>query len=150
VIPDGKPFAYIAGTLPGNTLSAAAAYATIVELEKPGAIERMLVVAADYVDKLNALFAASGCGFFAYNFGGIVRIEMTAPHGVPLTGPEVFPEIIFRRGILEEYSMMVHANGVLTRNGRDMVSCAHTTKDNDTAVKAFEALVDSLEGKAAR
>jgi len=145
VIPDGKPFAYIAGTLPGNTLSAAAAYHTIVELEKPGVIERMLLVAADYVDKLNALFAARGCGFFAYNFGGIVRIEMTAPHGVPLTGPEVFPEIIARRGILEEYSMMVHANGVLTRNGRDMVSCAHTARDNDTAVAAFTALVDSLQ-----
>ena len=145
VVPDGKPFAYIAGTLPGNTLSAAAAYYTIVELEKPGVIERMFSVAGDYVDKLNGSFRQRGCGFFAYNFGGIVRIEMTAPHGVPLTGPEVFPEIISRRGILDEYSMIVHANGVLTRNGRDMVSCSHTTKDNDTAVKAFAALVDTLQ-----
>jgi glutamate-1-semialdehyde aminotransferase len=148
VIPDGRPFAYIAGTLSGNTLSAAAAYYTIVELEKPGVMERMFAVAADYVDKLNGLFASRGCGFFAYNFGGIIRIEMTAPHGVPLTGPEVFPEIIFRRGLLEEYSFIVHANGVLTRNGRDMVSCSHTTKDNDRAVMAFSALIDSLEEKA--
>ena len=99
------------------------------------------------MDKLNGLFAERGCGFFAYNFGGIVRIEMTAPHGVPLTGPEVFPEIIGRRRLLEEYSAIVHAHGVLTRNGRDMVSCAHTTKDNDRAVKAFAALIDTLEEK---
>jgi glutamate-1-semialdehyde 2,1-aminomutase len=145
VIPDGKPFAYIAGTLPGNTLSAAAAYYTIIELEKPGVIDRMFLVASDLVDKLNGLFAQRGCGFFSYNFGGIVRTEMTAPHGVPLTGPEVFPEIIARRALLEEYSAIVHANGVLSRNGRDMVSCSHTTKDNDRAVAAFTALIDALE-----
>jgi glutamate-1-semialdehyde 2,1-aminomutase len=145
VVPDGKPFAYIAGTLPGNTLSAAAAYYTILELEKPGVMERMFVAAVDLVDKLNGLFASRGCGFFSYNFGGIVRTEMTAPHGVPLTGPEVFPEVLFRRGLLDHYSAIVHAHGVLTRNGRDMVSCAHTTRDNDRAVAAFSALIDLLE-----
>jgi glutamate-1-semialdehyde 2,1-aminomutase len=145
VVPDGKPFAYIAGTLPGTTLSAAAAYYTILELEKPGVMERMFAVASDLVDKLNGLFAARGCGFFSYNFGGIIRTEMTSPHGVPLTGPEVFPEILRRRGLLDEYSLVVHANGVLTRNGRDMVSCAHTTKDNDKVVTAFSALIDCLE-----
>jgi glutamate-1-semialdehyde 2,1-aminomutase len=145
VIPDGKPFSYIAGTLSGNTLSAAAAYYTILELEKPGVIERMFAVASDYIDKLNGMFAARGCGFFAYNFGGIIRIEMTAPHAVPISGPESMQEILFRRGLLEEYSMIVHTHGVLTRNGRDMVSCAHTTKDNNAAVKAFGLLIDSLE-----
>jgi glutamate-1-semialdehyde 2,1-aminomutase len=144
-IPDGKPFAYIAGTHPGNTLSAAAAYYTIVELEKPGVMERMFAAASDLVDKLNGLFSSRGCGFFAYNFGGIIRTEMTAPHGVPLTGPEVFPEVIMRRGLLEQYSAIVHANGVLTRNGRDMVSCAHTTRDNDRAVAAFSALIDTFD-----
>ena len=145
VIPDGRPFAYIAGTLSGNTLSAAAAYYTIVELERPGVMERMFAVATDYVDKLNSLFASRGCGFFAYNFGGIIRIEMTAPHGVPLTGPEVMQEIIGRRAMLEQYSFIVHAQGVLTRNGRDMVSCSHTTRDNDKAVRAFSCLIDFLE-----
>ncbi len=141
---DGKPFTYLAGTMTGNTLSAAAAYYTFVELEKHGVMDKLFMVAADLVDKLNALFAEKGCGFFAYNFGGIIRVEMTAPHGVPLTGPEVFPEIISRRGLLDEYSLVVHANGVLTRNGRDMVSTAHTPKDNDRAVKAFAALIDAL------
>jgi glutamate-1-semialdehyde 2,1-aminomutase len=144
-IPDGRPFTYLAGTMAGNTLSAAAAYYTIVELEKPGVMERMFVVASDYVDKLNGLFATRGRGFFAYGFGGIIRIEMTAPHGVPITGPEVFPHILQRRAMLDEYGMVVHANGVLTRNGRDMVSCRHTTKDNDRAVAAFAALIDALE-----
>jgi glutamate-1-semialdehyde 2,1-aminomutase len=144
VIPDGRPFAYLAGTLPGTVLSAAAAYYTFVELEKPGVMDRLFTAATDYVDKLNALFTRSGCGFFAYNFGGIIRIEMTAPHAVPITGPDALNEIMLRRGILEEYSMIVHANGVLTRNGRDMVSASHTKADNDAAVKAFSELLDCL------
>jgi len=144
VISDGRPFAYLAGTLPGTVVSAAAAYYTFVELEKPGVMDKLFAAAADYVDKLNALFKKRDCGFFAYNFGGIVRIEMTAPHAVPITGPETLNEIMLRRGILEEYSMIVHANGVLTRNGRDMVSASHTPADNDAAVKAFSALLDAL------
>jgi glutamate-1-semialdehyde aminotransferase len=144
VIPDGRPFAYLAGTLPGTVLSAAAAYFTFMELEKPGVLDRLFAAASDYVDKLNALFARRDCGFFAYNFGGIIRIEMTAPHAVTITGPEALNEIMMRRGILEEYSMIVHANGVLTRNGRDMVSASHTERDNDKAVKAFGALLDCM------
>ena len=144
VIPDGRPFAYLAGTLPGTVLSAAAAYFTFVELEKPGVMDRLFAAASDYVDKLNALFAGRGSDFFAYNFGGIIRIEMTAPHAVLITGPDALNEIMLRRGILEEYSMIVHANGVLTRNGRDMVSASHTKADNDTAVKAFNALLECM------
>jgi glutamate-1-semialdehyde aminotransferase len=145
VIPDGRPFAYIAGSLPGTSLSAAAAFFTFVELEKPGVMEGMFAVASDYVGKLNALFAARGCGFFAYNFGGIVRIEMTSPHGVPIAKPGAFEEILLRRGILEEYSLVVQSRGILTKTGRDMVSCSHSVQDNDMAVQAFAALVDSLE-----
>ncbi len=144
VIPDGRPFAYLAGTLPGTVLSAAAAYHTFEELEKPGVMERLFAVSDDYVGKLNDLFADRGCGFFAYNFGSIIRIEMTAPHGVPISGPEALPEIMMRRGILEEYSLIVHSRGVLTRNGRDMVSASHTPKDNDRAVQAFAALLEHL------
>ena len=144
VIPDGRPFAYLAGTLPGTVLSAAAAYYTITELEKPGVMEKLFAVAADYVDKLNVLFGARGCGFFAYNFGGIIRIEMTSPHAVPITGPDALQEIMARRNALEHYSLIVHANGVLSRNGRDMVSASHTPQDNDTAVMAFAALLDCL------
>ncbi|HVO40312.1 MAG TPA: aminotransferase class III-fold pyridoxal phosphate-dependent enzyme [Spirochaetia bacterium] len=144
VIPDGRPFAYLAGTLPGTVLSAAAAYYTFVELEKPGVMQHLFDAAADYVSKLNSLFDGRGCGFFAYNFGGIIRIEMTAPHAVPIRGPEALQEIMHRRGILEEYSMIVHANGVLTRNGRDMVSASHSRQDNDKAVQAWSVLLDSL------
>jgi glutamate-1-semialdehyde 2,1-aminomutase len=144
-LPDGRPYAYVVGTLSGNTLSAAAAYYTFVEMEKPGTVERMFSAAADYVRKLNALFDASGTGFFAYNYGGIVRIEMTAPHAVPLTSPKAMEDVVERRRILTDYSLIVLERGVLSRMGRDMISCSHTAKDNDAAVGAYAVLTESLE-----
>jgi glutamate-1-semialdehyde aminotransferase len=144
-LPDGRPYAYIVGTLSGNTLSAAAAYYTFVEMEKSGTVERMFSAAADYVGKLNTLFDASGTGFFAYNFGGIVRIEMTAPHAVPLTSPQAMEEVVERRRILTDYSLIVLERGVLSRMGRDMISCSHSAKDNDAAVGAYAALMEALE-----
>jgi hypothetical protein len=70
---------------------------------------------------------------------------MTAPHGVPLTGPEAMQEVIHRRAMLKEYSFMLHAQEVLSCNGRDMVSCSHATRDNDRAVRAFSTLIDFLD-----
>ncbi len=144
-LPDERPYAYIAGTLSGNTLSVAAAYHTIRLLEQPGGLDHMAAMAADYVAKLNALFEARGVSFFAYNYGGIVRIELTAPHAVPLTSPEAIGEVLRRRGILAEYALVVHNCGVLSRMGRDMVCAAHSTEDNDRAVAAYGALLDLLE-----
>ena len=143
-LPDGRPYAYIAGTLSGNLLSVAAAYYTIVELEKPGVMEHLFRVSDDLVRKLNGLFEAAGTRFFAYNFGGIVRIEMTAPHAVRLT-PQTVPQILARRAMLAQYALVVQHAGVLSRMGRDMISVSHTAADNDRAVEAYGRLLELLE-----
>lgn len=144
-LPDERAFAYLAGTLSGNTLSVAAAYHTIRLLEQPGVMENMQAMAVDYVGKLNAMFERRGTSFFAYHHGGIIRIELTAPHAVPLTSPEAIGEVLTRRGILAQYALAVHHQGVLSRMGRDMISTAHTPEDNDKAVAAYEAMIDLLE-----
>lgn len=144
-LPDQRPFAYVAGTLSGNTLSAAAAYHTLRLLEQPGVMDHLRAVAADYVGKLNALFQQRGTSFFAYHHGGIIRIELTAPHAVPLTSPEAIGEVLMRRALLADYALAVHHQGVLSRMGRDMISTAHTPEDNDQAVAAYGALIDLLE-----
>lgn len=145
-LPDGKTaFAYIAGTLSGNPLSATAAYQTITEMEKPGVVEHLFDVAEDYINKLNEMFEAKGTDFFAYNYGGIIRIELTAPHAVLITSAESMQEILLRRGILAEYALPIHNNGIMSRMGRDMISVAHSKEDNNHAVKAFAEMVDILE-----
>jgi glutamate-1-semialdehyde aminotransferase len=144
-LPDNRPYAYIAGTLSGNTLSVSAAYYHICELEKPGVIDHLFKVAKDYVDKLNGMFESEKTCFFAYNFGGIIRIELTAPHAVKIDSPSAMDDILMRRSIIAEYSLPIHNMGVLSRMGRDMISCSHSFEDNDKAVEAFAAMVDILD-----
>jgi glutamate-1-semialdehyde 2,1-aminomutase len=144
-IPGDGPSAYIGGTLSGNVLSAAAAYFTLQELRQPGTMERALDAAADLVTRLNALFATRGADFFAYRFGSIVKIELTAPHAIPLDGPSAVREVLERRALLSTYMVPVQNAGVLSRMGRDMVSCAHTPEDNERAVAAYERLLDALD-----
>jgi glutamate-1-semialdehyde 2,1-aminomutase len=144
-IPDERPFAYIGGTLSGNVLSAAACCLTVRELRKPGVLERATSAAGHLVAQMNDMFEARGCGFFAYRFGSIVKIELTAPHAVPLDGSDAVQEILDRRNALAAYMVPVQNAGVLSRMGRDMVSCAHTNADNERAVSAYERLLDILE-----
>jgi glutamate-1-semialdehyde 2,1-aminomutase len=143
-LPDARPSTYIGGTLSGNVLSAAACYFNLCEAERPGVIDHSIAMAADLVGKLNTLFQAHNYDFFAYHFGSIVKIELTAPQAVRLDGAESVADVIARRELLTKYMLPVQNAGVLSRLGRDMVSCAHSERDNDKAVIAYERLLDSL------
>ncbi|MBF9130152.1 aminotransferase class III-fold pyridoxal phosphate-dependent enzyme [Plantactinospora sp. S1510] len=142
-LPDGRPFTYIGGTMSGNVLSAAACYHTLGELTRPGVLDGAIAVTADLVVRLNALFSAGGVPFFAYHFGTILRIELTAPHAL-LVEAERLPEIIARRALLADYMIPVVNAGVLSRMGRDMLSCGHTRADSDRVVNAYGRLVELL------
>lgn len=144
-LPDGGPFAYIGGTMSGNVLSAAAAYHTLGILTEPGALDGAIAVTASLVTGLNELFDKAGVPFFAYHFGTILRIELTAPHAVGLDSMEGLTETIERRSVLSDYMIPVANSGVLSRMGRDMVSLAHTHGDNDKVVNAYAALIDCFE-----
>jgi glutamate-1-semialdehyde aminotransferase len=143
--PATSPFAYIAGTFSGNVLSAAACYYTLCELQRPGVLQRAFGIATDLVTRLNDLFESRDTAFFAYSFGAIVRIELTAAHAVPPSSPDSFSDIVERRMILNEYMVPILNSGVLSRMGRDMTSCAHIQADNDRTVAAYDALIDCLE-----
>jgi len=143
-VPDERPTTYIGGTLSGNVLSAAAAYHTLGLLGRKGVFEQTEAVARDLVNRLNMLFEASGVPFFAYHFGTVVRIELTAPHAV--VGRR-------RRGTRTHSGAPRHPQplhdpggqrGRALRMGRDMLSAAHTIDNNDKVVAAYERLLDLL------
>ncbi len=141
---DGRPYAYLAGTMSGNPVSSLAALATLEALEAPGVEAHLFAVAADLTTKLGDLFESKALPFFAYNYGGVIRVELTAPHAVPLDDPRAMREVIQRRAILADYAVILQSQGVLSRMGRDMISVAHTPEDNDIAVAAWAALCDSM------
>jgi glutamate-1-semialdehyde 2,1-aminomutase len=142
--PDERPSAYIGGTLSGNVLSAAACCATLEALHEPGLLDRAIAVADDLVDRLNALFEAGGHDFFAYNFGTIVKVELTAPHAVDLDGEDAVAAVLGRRAALAEYMVPIQNAGVMSRLGRDMTTCAHSIEDNERTAAAYGRLLDLL------
>ncbi|MCO5985373.1 aminotransferase class III-fold pyridoxal phosphate-dependent enzyme [Actinoallomurus spadix] len=143
-LPSGGPFAYLGGTMSGNTLSMAACLHTLGAITRPGALSAAIGVASDLVTRLNELFDASDTGFFAYHFGTIVKIEMTAPHVLDAGRPENVEPIIQRRAVLADYMVPVSNGGVLSRMGRDMVSLAHSATDNEKVVNAYARLIEFL------
>jgi glutamate-1-semialdehyde aminotransferase len=144
-IPYQQPYTYVAGTLSGNALSVAACKYVVSTLSQSDVLEKAEATAADLVEKLNQMFAAYQTDFFAYHIGNILRVELTAPHAVPLTSPEALMEVVQRRQILSSYSAIVASTGVLSRHGRDFVSCAHGAEDNDRYVAGYEKLMQSLQ-----
>ncbi|MEY3845448.1 MAG: hypothetical protein RL293_1870 [Bacteroidota bacterium] len=143
-IPYSAPYTYVAGTLSGNALSVAACKHVVSTLATTNRLEHAEAMAVDVVTKLNALFTSYQSDFFAYNIGNILRVELTAPHAVPLTSQEALMEVVARRQILSSYSAIVASTGVLSRHGRDFVSCAHTVQDNDRYVAGYEKLLQSF------
>lgn len=143
-IPHSSPYTYVAGTLSGNALSVAACKHVVTTLATTNRLEIAEKMAEDVVSKLNTLFTSYQSDFFAYNIGNILRVELTAPHAVPLTSQEALMEVVSRRQILSSYSAIVASTGVLSRHGRDFVSCAHTEQDNDRYVAGYEKLLQSF------
>jgi glutamate-1-semialdehyde aminotransferase len=142
--PRDGPAAYIGGTMSGNVLSVAACLQAVNQARRPGVLDRAIDTAADLVAKLNVLFERRDADFFAYHYGSIVKVELTAPHAVRLDSAEAAIDALERRALLGTYMLPVQNAGVLSRMGRDMVSCAHTPDDNDLAVAAYDALLDFL------
>lgn len=144
-MPSGGPFAYVGGTMSGNPLSAAACHQTLAALTRPGALDRAIAVTANLVRRLNDLFDAHDTGFFAYHFGTVVRVELTAPHAFGADALDHVVDILHRRSLLADYMVPVCNDGVLSRMGRDMVSLAHTDADVDKVVNAYGRLISLLD-----
>lgn len=143
-LPNGAPFTFVAGTLSGNALSMTACHHVVKHLRTTDSLAKANSVATDLSNKLNLLFERYSSPFFAYNYGNIMRVEMTAPHAVAINSMEALQEVIERRSILSNYSVIISNCGVLSRMGRDFVSCAHTIEDNDAYVNAYEELLNSI------
>jgi glutamate-1-semialdehyde 2,1-aminomutase len=135
----GSPdYTYISGTLNGNPVSCAAGLATIAELEKPGAYDRLRAVG----DRLRAGLRAIAS-----------RLSIPAQvlgHG-PLANIYFTPDpVIDYRSSLKSDSRLTQllgsellARGVLTNLAAKMyLSLAHSDRDIDTTLQAFE---DSLK-----
>ena len=141
----GGRTAFVAGTLAANVLSAAACYFTIVELEETGAIEKAAQMADKLVAALNAMFAARGTDYFAYNYASILHVETAAPAAFRIDAPGGLEEVMRRKDCLEKYALILRNEGVLSLLGRGFVSAAHSQEDVAATVAAYEKVIDMLD-----
>jgi glutamate-1-semialdehyde-2,1-aminomutase len=141
----GGRTAFVAGTLAANVLSAAACYFTMVELEETGAIETAARMADELVAGLNAMFAARGTDYFAYNYGSILHVETAAPMAFRVDAPGGLREVMHRKDCLEKYALILRNKGVLSLLGRGFVSAAHSHEDIAATVAAYEKVIDMLD-----
>ena len=141
----GGRTAFVAGTLAANVLSAAACYLTIVELEESGAIEKAAQVADRLVAGLNAMFAARGTDYFAYNYASILHVETAAPTAYRVDAPGGLQEVMLRKDCLEKYALVLRNEGILSLLGRGFVSAAHSDEDMAATVAAYDKLIDMLD-----
>ncbi|MGQ9573014.1 MAG: aspartate aminotransferase family protein [Dehalococcoidia bacterium] len=136
---------FVAGTLAANVLSSAACYFTLLALEESGAIEKAATTTDKLAAELNALFAAHGTGYFAYNFASILHVETAAPMAYRLDAPGGPAEIRRRYDCLEKYALVLRNEGILSLLGKGLLSAAHDESDITATVAAYEKLIDIMD-----
>jgi glutamate-1-semialdehyde 2,1-aminomutase len=135
----GAPdYVYMSGTLNGNPVSAAAGLATLHELEKPGAYDRLRAVGDRLRGGLRAIASRLGLPAQVLGQGPLANIYFTSE-----------PVLDYRSSlksdsrIIQQLGSELLARGVLTNLAAKMyLSLAHTDGDIDTTLQAFE---DSLK-----
>jgi glutamate-1-semialdehyde 2,1-aminomutase len=135
----GAPdYVYMSGTLNGNPVSAAAGLATLRELEKPGAYDRLRAVGDRLRGGLRAIASRLGLPAQVLGQGPLANIYFTSE-----------PVLDYRSSlksdsrIIQQLGSELLARGVLTNLAAKMyLSLAHTDGDIDTTLQAFE---DSLK-----
>lgn len=143
--PAGKPF--LAGTMAGNAVSAAATCFAIELIENTGAIERANAAAARLSTGLNEIFEAKGLPFFSYTTASLVHFETTAPLSVDIREPGGIEQALGRKAAVDQLATVLASEGVLTKYGaRAFTSLAHDDATIDRTLAVFDAVVAHYRG----
>jgi glutamate-1-semialdehyde 2,1-aminomutase len=131
-----RDFVHISGTLSGNPVSATAGLATLAELEKAGAYERLHALGNQLRAGLTLQLRSAGIGGSVIGSGPIAAVDFSDPAG-PGSG------LALRDAVNRELIL----RGVLAQlKTRFYVSLVHTEGEIDFAVDAFgDALRASVE-----
>ena len=140
--------AYVGGTLSANSLSCAAGYFAIKEMEATNAAviagragDRLTKGLQDIIDRLNLPYVA-------YNQGSICHLETSGVMLLDFKNPfKLMKEIKPRKHMMEEMGAAYMASGVVTLAGSRMyTSMADTDEIIDEALNRFEHVLSSVEG----
>jgi glutamate-1-semialdehyde 2,1-aminomutase len=137
---EGKPgFVAQVGTLNGNPVAAAAGLATLGELRKPGAYERLFRTGAALRDGLAALVKEAGVAAQVIGEAPLFDVVFTdrpvLDYRAMLTGD---------RALLRTFNDECLKRGVLKGSQKFYVSLAHTEADVERTLEAFRGALSAL------
>jgi len=141
---DGKS-CFVAGTIAANLLSCAASYYTLCEIEKTNAVKKAAAACEMLVKELNTLFEARKSPFFAYNYGSVLHVEMTAALFLDIRKPNSLPRIMERKAFMNNAQLFLLDQGIMTLMGKGYTTAVHTKKEIDATVNAYAKMLDVLK-----
>jgi glutamate-1-semialdehyde 2,1-aminomutase len=128
---------FIGGTLAANPISMAAGYYALKFMAENDAVRKATIYANKLTKALNKLFETrSDLGFFVYNFGPIMHYVTTAFFSIDLRAPDAFNQIITRKQVADDYSVVTMAHGLCTLAGTRMYTCMQ--HDDEALNKTLE------------
>jgi len=133
---------FVGGTLAANPISMAAGYYALKLMVEHDAVGKATAYANRITKALNDLFVTrSDLGFFVYNFGPIMHYVTTAFLSIDLRAPDAFNQIITRKQVADDYSVVTMAHGLCTLAGTRMYTCM---QHDDEALKKTLEIWDYL------
>jgi glutamate-1-semialdehyde 2,1-aminomutase len=137
---EGKPeFVAQVGTLNGNPVAAAAGLATLAELRKPGAYERLFGIGSAIRDGLAALVREAGVPAQVIGEPPLFDVVFTdrpiLDYRAMLTGD---------RALLRSFNQECLKRGILKGSQKLYVSLAHTEADVAATLEAFRGALSTL------
>lgn len=135
----GQPgYVFISGTLSGNPVGAAAGLATLGELAKPGAFERLNHAGAMLRDGFNEAAAEFDLPLEMKGEGAVSGVIVSP--GAPEDS----------RSLLPQLGRALFARGIASNLGKVYVSLAHTDEDLTLTVRGYAEALDDVKRDAMR
>lgn len=136
---------FVAGTIAANLLSCAATYFTLEEIENTNAVEKAIATTGELVKELNKLFEQKKSDWFAYNYGSILHVEMTAGLAIDIRSENALPRIMERKAALNDFQTYLRDLGLMTLMGKGYLTSTHTRRETDLTIEAYAKLLEAVD-----
>jgi len=141
-----RPRAFVAGTMAGNPISAAATYWTLRYMEEQDAIARATAAAEKMSKGFNDLFQSMGLPFFSYNIASIIHYETAGPLTIDIRKEGGIPDALRRKKAVDDLATALLTEGIVTKYGARAFTCMdHSDEDLAATFKAFEKFLAMME-----
>jgi glutamate-1-semialdehyde 2,1-aminomutase len=138
--------AYMSGTLNGNPVSAVAGLATLEELSRPGAYERLHQLGERLRSGIRAAASAAGVGAQVMGTGSFFQVVYTDVNPVTRYAELIAEDAEFGN----EVGRIVFERGNLVREEKMYLSLVHTEADIDQTVDAYAAAMKEIRAPVPR